>query len=94
MDRVKRLEAIRELWSDPLARLEGKRKGDRRWKPVNRSRALDAHGRPAYDSYRLVRDYDGDFDGMFPEFADYVAEVRLVFKPVELEDVVSGGLAG
>lgn len=94
MDPLKRLEAIRELWSDPLARLEGKRKGDRRWKPVNRSRALDAHGRPAYDSYRLVRDYDGDFDGRFPGLADYVAEVRLVFKPVELEDVVSGGLAG
>lgn len=88
MDPLKRLEAIRELWSDPLARLEGKRKGDRRWKPVSRSRALDAHGKPAYDSYRLVRDYDGDFDGRFPEFADYVAEAHLVFKPAELEDLV------
>ncbi|OZG48883.1 hypothetical protein [Pseudoscardovia suis] len=94
MDPVKRLEAIRELWSDPLARLEGKRKGEHGWKPVSRSRALDAHGKPAYDSYRLVRDYDGDFDGRFPGLADYVAEVRLVFKPAELEDVVSGGLAG
>lgn len=88
MDSGKRLEAIRELWSDPLARLEGKRKGDRRWKPVSRSRALDAHGRPAFDSYRLVRDYDGDFDGGFPGLADYVAEVWLVFKPAELEDLV------
>ena len=92
MDPVKRAEAIRELWSDPLARLEGKRKGEHGWKPLSRSRALDAHGRPAYDSYRLVRDYDGDFE--FPEFADYVAEARLVFKPVELEDVLLGGLAG
>ena len=94
MDPMKRAEAIRELWSDPLARLEGKRKGKHGWKPLSRSRALDAHGKPAYDSYRLVRDYDGDFDGRFPGLADYVAEVRLVFKPVELEDLVSGGLAG
>lgn len=92
MDPVKRAEAIRELWSDPLARLEGKRKGEHGWKPLSRSRALDAHGKPAYASYRLVRDYDCDFDGEFPELADYAAEVRLKVTPGELKELMEVGV--